>query len=346
MKYSHSSPFKTETLASVQALDPELLIQPDARSIVVAAADIMEQITQAYGSPEQPKLHSGTVHQNVLMAMHNAGPDGHTSVGQGGAGVPRNALRISQEINRATRMPVCGPLFRAKTFYAAAAHDRFQLCGRSLLQPTDGDERLSADFARHHFPLQGDAIQHADDVFGQVMATAYDPGKGTQNVDYRLFERYPNDARALEVTLGQEIVAAADLLHIATRRGVLTATEFALEMLTMQDQTVHERLQRDGIDPATLTLEGLFLVIDRDSTARDNFRALMASQPSFARSVRYTDQAIRQVAKVGIEEVFDERQPNALILEDFNTQLQEGATVRSLWLQARTLAGYPEPKKT
>jgi hypothetical protein len=135
-------------LAEIQALDTELTARPETRQLVEMGVQFGVEITANFGTPDNPRWADGTVEHGVFMSYHNGGPDGHTSVGPKGSGVPRNVLLISHAVNNAAGYEVFDPLMRATAFYSAEAHDEKQLCGRTLLPEGqvagNGDERMSA----------------------------------------------------------------------------------------------------------------------------------------------------------------------------------------------------------
>lgn len=334
------------TLQRVGELDPDLLVFPDTRQLVNLGAQFMSEATQLYGTPAAPNLCSGTMHSEVFMSFHNGGEDGHTSIGQHGAGVPKNVLRITNAINEAAGMEVCGPLLRAQAFYAATAHDRYQLCGRVLLSDTAegvGDERLSAEAATTRYLEVGGSETSAAEIYGNVMATAYNPDTVSQNVNYEQWQAYPDDPLVIHRVLGQEVVAAADLLSPTTKRGPLGALEFSIEMLTQQDRTVHERLLEQEGHISEVGNQALFDLIDTDKAVRDRFAELVAAQPMFfAKGLVYSDKVIQRVCGKGIDDLFPGRSRSTRVLQSYSDMFQQGASVNSLWRRARLHAGYQD----
>ncbi len=62
-------------------------------------------------------------------------------------GVPKNTLITAKCINQTSE--IFSPKMRAIAFYAAAAHDVIQLCGRTAhMGYEEGDELLSAVYAK------------------------------------------------------------------------------------------------------------------------------------------------------------------------------------------------------
>src|SRR5690349_7667750 len=81
-------------------LDPELVDFSDqTRELVELGLETMSQVTEKFGTPEKPKLASGTFEKSVFMGYHNGGENGHSSVGPNGVGVPRNVLVIARAVN-------------------------------------------------------------------------------------------------------------------------------------------------------------------------------------------------------------------------------------------------------
>ncbi|MFI8977508.1 hypothetical protein ACIGO9_31830 [Nocardia asteroides] len=319
--------------ATVGDLDPELFADPTTTTLVELGAGFISEVTDRYGSPSRPVWATGKLHSEVFMAYHCAGPDGHTSVGPLGDGVPRAALHLTAAINRQANREVLDPLLRAIVFYAACAHDHTQLCGRALLpegQGSDrGDERLSALEARQRADAAG--LPADVGVLAQilVMATAFDPTSRTQNVDYK---------RTSRAVLAQEVTAAADLLSLTSRRGPLSALEMVCESLTTPS---YDRIVHRQFAAATAIHEPAWLLdcISGDPILTCKFRQGLHAQVEFFLTHRFSDPHIRQACGLGIDELFPGRADNADVLAEYITLLNDH-TPRELWNVARTNAGY------
>jgi hypothetical protein len=340
-----------KAMAEVRVLDPELLERPDTRQLVELGARMGKEVTEHFGTPSAPKWASGTHETDVIMSYHNGGEDGHTSVGPEGAGVPRNTLLIAKAVNDAAGREVYDPLMRATAFYAGEAHDSRQLCGRALL-PSEGqgegrgDERLSAEDARDRYLAAGGNSEVAQQVYDDVMATAFNPQTGAQNVDREAWRANPTDPDLTRAVLGQELTAAADLLGPTGPRGPLGAVEYSVESLCLvqKDQVVQERLRAHGVDPASVTtMEQMFELIGQDEVLRGAFADTVAGQSKFFSDyLKYSDEAIRATCGKGIDDLFPGRVQNAATLAQYAEALRAGENPQAIWGHARVLAGYAQ----
>ena len=339
-----------EVWAEVRALDPELLESEETRKLVELGAQFGEKVTGDFGTPDAPKWASGTHETGVFMSYHNGGEDGHTSVGAQGVGVPRNVLVIAKAVNDAAGSEVYTPPMRARSFYGAEAHDSAQLCGRALLPEGQGegrgDERLSAEAARDRYLSAGGDEAAARQIYDDVMATAFNPVTGTQNVDYTAWHADPSNAEALTAVLEQELTAAADLLGPTRPRGPLGAVEYSVESLCLaqKEGVVQQRLRAQGIEPASITDTAQLLdVIAEDEVLRGAFADTVAGQSKFFSDfLRYSDEAIRTVCGQSIDDLFPGRLENAATLAQYAEALRAGEHPRAVWQHARQLAGYQE----
>lgn len=342
------------TIAEVRVIDPELLERPDARMLVEMGSRFGVEVTKRFGTPDRPIWASGTSESSVLMSYHNGGHDGHTSVGPNGVGVPRNALLLAKAVNEAAGFEVYDPLTRARSFYESEAHDWRQLCGRTLMPEGQGhghgDERLSAKEARDRYMAAGGSLATGRRIYRGVMATAFNPDTGAQNVDYTGWLNNPDDQVLLYDVLGQELTAGADLLGAAyigpddQRRGPLGVVEYSVESmcLVQKNGIIQARLRAHGLNPASVkSFETMLEVIELDETLRTEFINTIAGQAQFlADYLKYSDQAIRRVCGKGIDDLFPGRLQNAAVMAEYTTALRKGASPRAIWLRARKLAGY------
>lgn len=326
-----------DTLAAVAELDPCLPGAPATRVLVDIGAQCIVEVTDRYGSPSDLRWASGTVEKYVPMAYHNAGSDGHSSVGPLGAGVPRGVLKIAAAMNTAAGREVVTPRVRAAAFAAAAAHDHTQLCGRALMpegQATGcGDERLSADTAHARCLAAGVPADTAHMVRQAIAATAFNPETRTQSVDY---DQDP------ELVLAQELTAAADLLSLAVRRGPLSSLEHVTEALGLHQ---HGRIIQRRLPAATSINNLLWLLdcIDGDTELRAAFAASVQGQARFYEGHQYSDRYIRELCGgAGIDDLFPGRAENAETLRIFVGLLDDGHTPAELWHQSRVIAGYAQ----
>jgi hypothetical protein len=321
--------------AAVEVLDPALLERPETRLLVDLGAQFGHEVTAQYGTPAAPQWASGSHETDVFMSYHNGGPDGHTSIGAQGAGVPRNVLVIARAVNKAAGWEVYDPLMRATGFYVAWTHDSNQLCGRSLVLASQGegpgDERLSADEARARYLEYGGTLNIAGKVYDGVMATAFNPATSTQNVGYEAWHSNPGDPEVMRSVLGQELVAAADLLGPVVSHGPLGAIQYSVESLCLQqnDQVLQEALSVNGESLASITaMEQLLARMGGDDRLRSLFIDTMERQVTFFTShLQYSDQVIREVlGGRGIEDLFPGRSANARIIERDVAALRSGLT--------------------
>lgn len=326
-----------DTITAVAELDPRLLDDPATRVLVDIGAQHITEVTDRYGSPSDLRWASGTVEKDVPMAYHNAGSDGHSSVGALGAGVPRSVLQIAAAVNAAAGRELVTPRVRAATFAAAAAHDHTQLCGRSLMPEGQrdgcGDERLSADTAHARCLAAGVPADTAHMVRQAIAATAFNPETRAQSVDY---DQDP------ELVLAQELTANADLLSLAVRRGPLSSLEHVAEALALRQ---HGRIIQRRL-PAATSINNLLWLLDcigGDTELRAAFVTSVEGQARFYEGHRYSDRHIRELCGgAGIDDLFPGRAENAETLRIFVGLLGEGHTPGELWHQARVIAGYTQ----
>ena len=329
----------------VRELDPEILDHSETtRRLVELGLEHINQVTEKYGTTEHPKWASGSYEHDVIMSYHNGGQSGHTSVGSTGVGVPRNVLIIAKAVNAAARSEVYDPLARAVAFNAAAAHDVIQLCGRSLLDEgkTDqsrGDERLSAEYARQAYLQSGGEVEIAQRIYDGVMATAFNPNTGTQNVARR--DDYHNEVDAIQCALGQELVAAADLLSPTTPRGPLGAFEYCVELLSTRqnNQLTQAQLSERGLAVADIpTMHTMLAFIDSDAVLRDALNKMMTGQARFFKEfISYSDSTIKMVCGKGIDELFPGRLLNGDIIQGLSEDLRAGKSAQEVWESARRI---------
>lgn len=324
------------------SLDPEIIGFSDTtRTLVELGLDSMDEVTAKYGTTKHPHWATGSYEADAFMSYHNGGTDGHTSVGSHGAGVPRNALVIAKAVNEAAGRVVYDPHMRAVAFYAAASHDIVQLCGRSMLPEGQsdihrGDERLSAEYARDTYLQTAGQQDMAQLIYDSVLATAFNPKTGTQNIVEPT--RQTDSTDFMISLLTQELVAAADLLGATTTRGPLGALEYCVELLSLQqsDQKVQKRLAACQVSAADITrMDTMLAFIDYDPDMAAAFKKNITGQSKFFRELlRFSDSSIRQACGKGIDQLFPGRLENGLILERFSKALDEGATATELWLAA------------
>ncbi len=278
------------------------------------------------------------------MSYHNGGLDGHSGVGAHGAGVPRNVLAIAHAVNTATGAEVYDPLARAVAFNAASAHDIVQLCGRSLLEEgqlnaSRGDERLSAEYARDEYLSTGGDSEVAQRIYAGIMATVFNPHTSSQNIAGR--EAYNDQIEFIQGSLNQELVAAADLLGLTTRRGPLGGLEYCIESLSMhqKSQLIQKRLHIEEPYFTEITnIQAMLEFIDGDRELRDALSDTMAGQSKFFKEfVSYSDKTIKMVCGKGIDELFPGRMENGDIMQGFSDDLRAGKSVKEIWEAARYL---------
>lgn len=326
----------TASIRAAAELDPRLLTDPAAVPLVAAGATLIAEVTDRFGTPSAPRWASGLVEKNVPRTYHCGGLDGHTSTGKQGAGVPRGALLIAQAMNILTRREVIDTELRGITFLAAAAHDHTQGCGRALLAegqgPGLGDERLSGQTAAVRALSATRDSDAADLAELAVMATAFDPGTGAQNVIY--------DGHTPREVLAQEITAAADLLSLNMRRGPLSALEMVTESLFLHAKGQIGQARLDWSSHAITSTALMLDHIGDDDELRAAFAEGVAGQIAFFSAHRFTDAAIRDTCGAGIDQMFPGRTDNIGALETYAGMLRDGHTPRQIWETAREQAGY------
>lgn len=329
----------------VRRLDSELLNTEETTRLVILSAKYGKEITEQYGTPASPKWASGAFETDVFMSFHNGGEDGHTSVGPRGAGVPRNSLVIAKAVNSAAGKEIYNPLMRAVSFYAAQAHDSHQLCGRALLPEGKGDgrgdERMSAVEARDRYLAANGDLAVADLIYAGIMATAFNPDTGKQNVSYEPADHELGSNHSSNL-LVQELVAAADLLSSNGPRGPLGALEYSVEQLCFEQKgrLTQTRLGSLGIATSTLSdIESMLGQIDTDPVLKAAFTETLAGQVKFfADFLEYSDVTIKSACGKGIDDMFPGRPQNTDILKHFHHSLQEGQSVTMIWQQAKELS--------
>jgi hypothetical protein len=325
-----NTPSSTRMLAQVARLDPQLLLTSQTRRLVRVCLDGITSVTHDYGSPAHPKLASGSYEHAVLMLYHCGAPDGHTSLGPRGVGVPRNSLVLARAVNRAAlaigRPIVYTPLRRGRGLAATGWHDGIQLCGRLLLpegrgHPQRGDERLAAERAHAQCLARGVHEASAQAVGRGIIATAFNTVTGAQNVDYSAWEAHPHNPTALQDVLDQELVAVSDLLGVTYPRGVLDAYRYAIVQLYLQQNgcIMQQTMQADGVNPASITTAAAALAyIGRrraSSALLDTFINLVAGQSIFfVDHLKYTDAGIRHACGQSIDQLFPGRLANGVHL--------------------------------
>lgn len=328
---------------AVRLLDPELFHYPESRQLVELGLEFGREVTTAYGTPDQPRWASGAYERSAIMTYHNGGRDGHTSVGPLGAGVPRNVLRIAHTVNQAAGAEVYTPLARATAFCTAQGHDRYQLCGRSLMPEGQGegrgDERMSAEYARDRYLAAGGSPETAQHIYDWLLVTAYNPQTRTQNV------RYHPDASVID-KLGRELLGAGDWLAFNLPCGPLRAFEYVPERLCLiaNGELLQQRLPLQGISlRGVVAMPDLLQTIAQDKTLLEAFITHFEGDAGFSKNaVKYSDQAIRNACGQGIDELF-----NYARLTHANTIQQAAKALRSgqkdlltTWSDLRKYAGY------
>ena len=341
-------------LADVRQLDPELLERADTRPLVEMGVQFQAEVTAEHGTPDHPRWHTGTVEERP-MTYHNGGEDGHTSTGERGIGVPRAVLVISGAVNRVAGREVYSPVERATAFDAACAHDRDQNCGRALLPEGQqgaeyGDERLSAERVRDQIrnldPTTAAQLppSTADRAYDDVMATAFNPETKTQDIHYEAWTAAPDDPEVQRAVLGQELVAAADLLSLTHPRGPVGSVENIVETMAsnVNDRMLQAALQARDIDTTgEAPMEQILDIIGEDATLRAKFSELMDGQSGFFTGFQYSDRAIRAACGQGIDDLFPGRAENAATLTGYADALRsDSISPKGIWQQARVRAGY------
>jgi hypothetical protein len=334
-------------------LDPELLENAETRELVELGAEVGQKITDTYGTPDRPRAASGTHEEGVYMSYHNGGEDGHTSIGEQGAGVPRNVLLIAKAVNNAAGYEVYPVQERAKVLHAAWAHDSEQLCGRTLLPEGQGegrgDERLTAA-AAHDRLVQAGREDVADDVRDLIMTTAWNPQTSTQNIGYDRLAANPGNPVVLQQALNRELIGAADLLSPSSVRGPLGTIEYAVERMFLhspapqgiESQPAQRRLAELGIQVADIaSMEQMMEVISGDPVLQSTFTKVLEGDPVFyADQLKYSDRLIRQACGQGIDDLFPLREANSSTLALHVLRLHSGRTPLDIWRLARAHAGY------
>jgi hypothetical protein len=319
----------SNAVAELQVLDPVLLADPDTVTgrLIGAGIEGLGEVTIKYGSPERPLWgdHAdGHEIDFIFPAYHNGGEHGHTSLNRNAAGVPYNTLWIDHAINRAAGREIRTAQDRAEGFVAAVKHDKVQYCGRTLLpegqdHPNRGDERISAEQTKDELLAEGVSEAAADRIARRIMATAFNPEIGGQNVDYSLWHANRDDPAALKDILGQEITAAADLFGTTGPYGEVGAWLYVMETLTMRmkDNITEERLAARGVDPLSIkTPTQMMAFIARDKILRGAFNDGMQGQVGFFKGFRFSDEAIRTATGgIGIDQLSPGRNTNAIILQ-------------------------------
>ena len=322
-----------QTIAAVDELDPALLEDPTTRTLIRLGARFIDDVTKRYGSPSAPEWASGTVETKVLMCYHNGGIDGHSSAGPLGDGVPRGVLQIAAAMNSAAGHEVIDPLLRAALFAAAAAHDHTQLCGRSLLPEGHGeghgDERLSAAAVRTRCLEAKIPADVAELVHLAVMATAFDPNTKSQNVEYA--------GKSEREILAQEIIAAADLLSLTSRRGPLGSIEMICESLCLHRS--NRLVQQRPRAFTTISTDELLYCIGTEPELQPAFADGLVGQAAFFAGHNYSDSHIRQTCGAGIDDLFPGRPSNVDLLKNFRGLLRDHTPLQ-VWKFARNIAGY------
>ena len=343
----------TKTIAEVAIIDPELLEYEDARRLIELGAKIGAHVTRDFGSPDNPKWAVGTFETKpVFMTYHNGGPDGHTSIGQKGAGVARNALLLAAAVNKEAGRDVYDPLMRSEGFCGSMAHDSRQLCGRALIRDENGgagphgDEILSANDVRDQYLTAGGEPDTAARLHNGVLATAFNPRTGAQNVRYEAWDADPDDPELTKDILMQELLAAADLLGPTSRRGPLGAVEYAIEAMCLhqKNQIIQRRLAAYNLDPAqdVVDVEHMLDILHADEQLRTTFADTLEGQSKFfGEYLQYSDKAIRKVCGKGVAELFPGLKENSIILAEYVNMLRDGtATPKNIYHLARAHAGY------
>jgi len=311
----------------VGALDPELLESPETRQLVAIGAAYIHEVTNRHGSPDAPAWYAGTV-DHAMMTYHNGESDianGHTSAGADGAGVPRNALSIALTINARAGYQVVGPLQRALLFVSGAAHDFVQLCGRSVAV-AEGDERLSADHLYETLLSAGHSEAVAQEGARYVMATMYDPSQGRHVI--------ATEGMPFQTILGQQIVAAADLLSPVTEFGALGSMQWTLEEfgLGQKNRVLHAELTAQGLSPADVAdLPSLLAFVDATPDLKQRFVAGLRGQAGWIEDITYSDSAIRMACGAGINDMFPGRAQTAANLRALADYADQGAPLRELF---------------
>jgi hypothetical protein len=321
-------------LLQARGLDPELFETSYARDLVELGATIAAEVTDRFGTPETPKWASGQVETDVYMSYHNGGPDGHTSIGPAGAGIMRNVCLLSARINQAAGRQILDANLRARAFFAACAHDFFQLNGRALLPEGRGrgrgDERLSAEYASELF-LAKFPEKDSRAVYKDVCATAFDHGSSGHYIDYGPLDASPV---AQETTLGlleQEVVACADTLNIALPQGPLCAIQSSVESMCFvrNGRVIQSRL---GAKALKITgMAHMMAAISSDPQLSQIFSGQVEHSAAFFTKLQFSDRVIRGTCGRRIDDLFGGRDANVKTLTDFAHSLRSGQTPLDIW---------------
>ena len=323
-QFTREQPLSSEAIvAQAHALDPGLV---EAEPLFVeAGARFIQQVTEQYGTPTQPRWAEGS-REATLMLYHNgesATSAGHTSSDAAGAGVPRNALIIAQAVNEQAAREVIGPNARARMFAAAAGHDLVQLCGRAAAFAADGDEIISAQAVHDELRRRGASLEAAEDAASDVLATTFD--NGTQRINY---------TRHAASILTQQVVAAADLLGLATSRGPRGAIEYAVESLglSMHGRILQQYLHDEEMVPgASATPAAIFTHIEHTPELRAKLIKNIRGQAGFASGFVFADDVIREACGARIDELFPGRLATAAALQSMAERATAGETLPMLW---------------
>lgn len=338
------------TLDEVRALDPELFEHPVTLQLVEMGAQASAEVTEDFGTPDGPKWHVGAVEERA-MTYHNGGEDGHTSAGEKGSGVPRAAVLIAKAVNEAAGHEVYDPISRAVGYNAGANHDRDQNCGRALLPEGQqgegyGDERLSAEAARDDYLTAGGDPAIAQRLYDSVMVTAFNPETKTQNINHEAWRTSPDDPDLQQIVLGQELMAAADLLSLTHVRGPVGAVENVVESLcsNQSGRALQGVLSTRGLKTTGVTSIGELLdVIGENDALRAKFTEMIDGQSKFFGGFQFSDEAIQTVCGHGIDELFPGRANNIAELNTYTEALRsEERSPKEVWQQARSRAGYED----
>lgn len=319
-------------LHQVYDLDPALAEHEQTRQLVEIGTDFILQVSQQHGAPDAPRWHQGS-REATIMTYHNGQSEhasGHSSIGVDGAGVPRGSLLLAAHINRAAGEEIVRPVQRALLFAASASHDVVQLCGRSF-DNTNGDEEQSANLLRNRLLEAGFTQDLADEGATYVMATMFNPAEMRQAIQ--------TEGQPEHTVLGQQIIAAADLMSLATSRGPLGAMEWTLEELGLRTKNhalQHALDQQHQTTSEIRGLSGLLSFVDSTPSLKAQFTASLEGQGKFARGLQYQDDAIRRACGQGVDDFFPNgREQTAQKLEQLADQAEQGVGLHELWAQAK-----------
>lgn len=309
------------------SIDPEIVRTPASALLVEIGARCIASVTDQHGTPAEPRWHRGTV-DHTMMTYHNGesnSSSGHTSVNLRGAGVPRNVLLLSGQINRRAGRSVVGPVQRGLLFGAAGGHDLVQLCGRSI-EVSNGDEEQSARHIKKMILDKGYTEAIAEEGSRYVKATIYDPKKGKHVI--------ATSGQTDETILGQEIMAGSDLLSPATVRGPLGSMEWTLEEMGLRskDRILHTELAARGKTLRHVnTLGKLLMFVDDSEILRGRFVGGIRGQAGWIEGLHYQDDMIKRACGVGIDTMFPGRSRTADKLRAIADEGDKGAPMRKLW---------------